>query len=130
MNFSLQNPPKPAASPAPTRDLPQVDRPGLPQRRRGLARRAPLMAGVVIAGTAGLMLVAGGNSMFGKSISGYFTSRKTEVLRYPVQRMPLSITVVSRGNLESAKSLDVQSEVEGTPQIIELLPEGTEVKKG
>jgi HlyD family secretion protein len=37
--------------------------------------------------------------------------------------------VTERGQLESSKSLDVFSKVEGTPQIIQIIPEGTYVKK-
>jgi len=47
-----------------------------------------------------------------------------------VTRTKLPVVVKERGNLESAKNLDVQNEVEGMTTIIFILPEGTRVKKG
>jgi RNA polymerase sigma factor (sigma-70 family) len=49
---------------------------------------------------------------------------------FEVTRGKLQVTVVERGNVESADSLDVFCLVEGGTSIISILPEGTPVKKG
>ena len=42
----------------------------------------------------------------------------------------LDVTFVGRGTLESARNQDAYSNVEGTTSIVQILPEGTRVKKG
>lgn len=47
-----------------------------------------------------------------------------------VQRGPLRITVVERGNLESSNSVSLNSAIEGSATILYLIDEGTEVQPG
>ena len=47
-----------------------------------------------------------------------------------MRRGSLRITVVERGNLESANSVSLKSEVEGRPTILWLIEEGTMVQPG
>jgi RND family efflux transporter MFP subunit len=127
MNFSLQQSPGPgpAAAPAPTRDLPALQRPS----RRGPGRgKAPLIAGALVLGTVGVVLTSVPG--LGKSVSGLFASSASDIIPYRAVRQKLAVTVKERGNLESAKNEDVANEVEGQTTIIRILPEGTRVKKG
>jgi len=48
----------------------------------------------------------------------------------PVQRGPLSISVIERGNLKAADAVSLKSEIEGQTTILKLLPEGTFVQEG
>jgi HlyD family secretion protein len=47
-----------------------------------------------------------------------------------VQRGPLRISVIERGNLKAADSISLKSEIEGTTTILKLVPEGTQVEEG
>ncbi len=47
-----------------------------------------------------------------------------------VQRGPLRISVIERGNLKAADSLVLKSEIEGNTTILKLVPEGTLVEAG
>jgi len=47
-----------------------------------------------------------------------------------VQRGPLRISVVERGNLEAADSISLKSEIEGTTTILWLIEEGVHVEEG
>src|SRR5262245_27947147 len=47
-----------------------------------------------------------------------------------VQRGPLKISVIERGNLKAADSVSLKSEIEGTTTILKLVPEGTLVQEG
>ena len=47
-----------------------------------------------------------------------------------VRRGPLSVRVVEKGNLESADSVVLKNEIEGTTTILSLIPEGTQVRAG
>jgi len=54
-----------------------------------------------------------------------------ELLTAVVKRGSLPITVLARGELESAKSEDVHCEVEGSQiRVVRIMPEGTSVTKG
>jgi HlyD family secretion protein len=53
-----------------------------------------------------------------------------EIEGQAVQRGPLRVTVVQRGNLSAKNSIKVTSELEGNVQILSLIEEGTTVKKG
>jgi len=53
----------------------------------------------------------------------------------PVRRGDLTVTVTKGGTLQATESLDIKSEVDGSHQILELIPEGTiiteeDVEKG
>jgi len=65
-----------------------------------------------------------------KAVAGLFKNQASQLIKYKVSRGKLPVTIVERGNLESAKNTDVQNEVEGQTTIISILPEGKEVKKG
>src|SRR5262245_6186921 len=47
-----------------------------------------------------------------------------------VRPIDLRLTALETGTLESASSVNVLSEVEGTPAILSLVPQGTAVQKG
>src|SRR5262245_10712842 len=47
-----------------------------------------------------------------------------------VQRGPLKISVIERGNLKAADSISLKSEIEGSSTILKLIPEGTLVQEG
>jgi HlyD family secretion protein len=47
-----------------------------------------------------------------------------------VQRGPLRISVIERGNLKAADSVSLKSEIEGSTTILKLIPEGTLVQEG
>jgi HlyD family secretion protein len=49
---------------------------------------------------------------------------------YTVERRDFSVTLLEKGELRAAKSVDIRCEVEGRSTIIWLIEEGTEVKKG
>jgi HlyD family secretion protein len=56
--------------------------------------------------------------------------RGEDVLTATSRRGDLVLTVVDRGELESAQSVQVMCEVEGGGKIVTIVPEGTRVKKG
>jgi HlyD family secretion protein len=58
------------------------------------------------------------------------STAEVEVEGQAVQRGPLRITVVQRGNLSAKNSVKVTNELEGNVQILSLVEEGKEVKKG
>src|SRR4051794_18966519 len=115
MNFSLQSPPPAVTPPAPTRDLPQLDRPtGGASRKRGGGKIRWLIA-IVALGAAGVMVAGSG---LGKQVKDLFAKTDNSLVKYTVSKASIPVTVVERGQLESAKNQDVASDVEGTPQII------------
>ncbi|MEO6809962.1 MAG: HlyD family efflux transporter periplasmic adaptor subunit [Isosphaeraceae bacterium] len=89
-----------------------------------------MVVGVVGLGTA--LIVAGSVSGVGASLSlgRFFGPTATEVVPFKVARGKLARTVKERGNLESAKNLDVINEVEGQTAILKIVSEGAKVKKG
>jgi HlyD family secretion protein len=56
--------------------------------------------------------------------------KAADVLTAPATRGDLPITVVERGELESAKSVQVVCEVEGGGKLATIVADGTPVKKG
>lgn len=83
-------------------------------------------------GLGAALIVAGSVSGVGASLSlgRFFGPTATEVVPFKVARGKLAKTVKERGNLESAKNLDVINEVEGQTAILKIVPEGSKVKKG
>ena len=62
---------------------------------------------------------------------GWFEgSASAEVQGAPVRRGPLRISVLEKGNLESARSVELKSEIEGQVTILYLIEEGTVVEPG
>ncbi len=49
---------------------------------------------------------------------------------FVVERRDFPVTLLQKGELKAAQSVDIRCEVEGRSTIIWLIPEGTEVKKG
>jgi len=84
----------------------------------------PLVAGVVAVGliAAVFFLIRGVTASGAASVDGE--------LLYDVVRDDLKITVVESGSLESEKTVDLKSELEGRVQILRLVEEGTFAKKG
>lgn len=97
-------------------------------RRRTSSRKIPLLIGVAVLSTVGV--VAASSPDVRKGISGFFGSPNDNLIPYVVRKQKLVITVTERGNLESAKNTDVTNEVEGQTTIIFIKPEGTPVEKG
>jgi HlyD family secretion protein len=76
-------------------------------------------------------MAASSNTLgIGKTVKGFFAKSDDGIIAYKSTKTKIAVTVVERGQLESAKSQDVFSQVEGNPQIIQLTPEGTLVNKG
>ncbi len=100
--------------------------PTSPRRKGGKLRLLLLLAGICVAGA---MAVSSSGLGLGKSVKGLFAAADTGVIYYPASKTTIAVVVTERGVLESSKSLDVFSKVEGTPQIIFIIPEGTYVKK-
>ncbi|MCC7012014.1 MAG: efflux RND transporter periplasmic adaptor subunit [Planctomycetes bacterium] len=72
-------------------------------------------------------------------VGGWYVTQKTDLLRAEkavsiegamVQRGPLRISVVERGNLKAADAVSLKSEIEGNASILFLVPEGTTVNEG
>jgi HlyD family secretion protein len=57
-------------------------------------------------------------------------ARAGDLITFQARPGSLAVTVAGRGSLESAANHDVYSLVEGTTTILQILPEGTRVKKG
>lgn len=83
--------------------------------------------GLILLGAAAV--VAASVPQVQKKFIELFPIARADVLKFKVVRTTIPVTVVERGNLESAKNQDVISEVEGQTQIIKILPEGSPVKK-
>lgn len=63
--------------------------------------------------------------------SGWFRAESAAAVRgATVQRGPLRISVVERGNLKPADSISLKSEIEGQTTILKLIAEGTIVQEG
>ncbi len=97
--------------------------PGLPAASKGrpwtgrAVRLLLVVAAVAGVGWAGLSWV-----LTGRQAADIITATAT--------KGDLVITVVERGELESAKSIQVVCEVEGGGKLATIVPEGTRVKKG
>ena len=97
-------------------------RPCLRKSRRSGIQLLPLVFVAVLAGAAVLWGVARAGWIGSDDVTG--------VQGAPVQRGPLKITVVERGNLKAADSVSLKSEIEGMTTILFLIPEGTIVEEG
>ncbi|HOQ04951.1 MAG TPA: efflux RND transporter periplasmic adaptor subunit [Anaerohalosphaeraceae bacterium] len=81
--------------------------------------------GILIAALVFLFLLAGGVYLF--------ASRKesTQTMAvFPVQRGPLTISVLQSGTIKAKDQIIIKNEVEGRTSIIYLIEEGTRVKAG
>ena len=78
-----------------------------------------------------VVVVLGGVLWGGFRDGGWFREVETgAVLGAEVQRGPMRVTVVQRGNLSAKNSAKVISELEGRNQILWLIEEGTQVEPG
>ncbi|MDP6941013.1 MAG: HlyD family efflux transporter periplasmic adaptor subunit [Planctomycetota bacterium] len=78
-----------------------------------------------------LLVVAAGGLWSGLREGGWMNATTVaQVEGQEVQRGPLRITVVQRGNLSAKNSLKVINELEGNVQILSLVEEGKQVKEG
>ncbi len=70
--------------------------------------------------------------LLGNNLGWFSGSNKNESTAYgaEVKRGPLLISVLQRGTMSSKNSVKVKSELEGESQVLYLIPEGTDVKKG
>ena len=85
---------------------------------------------LVLAALAVVAAVAWGAGPGGWFESWFGGGDSAAIAGAPVRRGPLSIRVVESGNLKSAKSVDLVSELERQTTILYLIEEGTEVKAG
>ena len=90
-------------------------------RRRGGALKVVVLL-LVLGG-----LVAGGYAYWSNRAQA---TKKVNVIFATVEKGTFVHEVNGKGSAESAKNVDVASQVEGTATIITLVPEGTDVKKG
>jgi HlyD family secretion protein len=82
----------------------------------------PLLAAVVLVGAV---------AWIGLASSGWLASDAGPAVGgASVQRGPLRISVIERGNLKAADSVSLKSEIEGSTTILYLVPEGTIVEPG
>ncbi len=78
-----------------------------------------------------ILAVVAGGLWSGLREGGWMNAEvAAEVEGQAVQRGPLRITVVQRGNLSAKNSVKVTNELEGNLQILSLVEEGKEVKEG
>ncbi len=90
-------------------------------RRRGGALKVVVLL-LVLGG-----LAAGGYAYWSNRAQ---TTKKVNVIFATVEKGTFVHEVNGKGSAESAKNVDVASQVEGSATIITLVPEGTDVKKG
>ncbi len=80
---------------------------------------------ILLTGLAVLLLLAGGL---------YFLTSRSEASQamavFPVQRGPLTISVLQSGTIKAKDQIIIKNEVEGRTSIIYLIEEGTRVKAG
>ena len=78
-----------------------------------------------------LVAVAGVLAWLGFRPGGWFVGAPEVALRgAEVRRGPLRISVLEKGNLKAADSVNLKSEIEGQSTILWLIPEGTYVEEG
>ncbi|MCY3000334.1 MAG: HlyD family efflux transporter periplasmic adaptor subunit [Planctomycetota bacterium] len=73
----------------------------------------------------------GGGLWFVGNKAGWFAKEQTaKVEGALVQRGPLRISVIERGNLRAADAVSIKNEIEGNSTILWIIAEGTVVKEG
>jgi RND family efflux transporter MFP subunit len=104
----------------------------MPPRRLPTSNRPKRRLGSFFGPTA-VVLIAGAGVVGAAAWLGFdWTGGKkaNDILSAKAVRGELVVTVTERGELESAKSIEVACEVEGGGKIATIVPEGTRVKKG
>ncbi|MSR63831.1 MAG: HlyD family efflux transporter periplasmic adaptor subunit [Planctomycetes bacterium] len=78
-----------------------------------------------------IVTLLGGGLWYLLEKRGWLAADETQSVRgAAVQRGPLRISVIERGNLKAADSISLKSEIEGSTTILKLVPEGTQVQEG
>ncbi len=95
-------------------------RPASPRRRGGAAKIVVVL--LVLGG-----LIGGGYAWRANRAK---TTKKVNVIYAVAERGTFVHEVNGKGSVESAKNVDVASQVEGSATVIYLIPEGQDVKKG
>lgn len=80
-------------------------------------------AGILLLGSAGIVAY---QRYFARSSTDAFAN----VLTTEVKRTDLLITVTEDGNVESSKNLEIKCEVPGPITILNIVPDGSQVKEG
>lgn len=92
------------------------------KNRQAGIKALPLAIGVALAGGLGWWALSRSSSSAAEESS--------KVRGAPVQKGPLRISVIERGNLRAADAVSIKSEIEGNSTILWIIPEGTVVKEG
>ena len=92
------------------------------KNRQAGIKALPLAIGVAIVGGLGWWALSRSGSSAAEEAS--------KVRGAPVQKGPLRISVIERGNLKAADAVSIKSEIEGNSTILWIIPEGTVVKEG
>lgn len=92
------------------------------KNRQAGIKALPLAIAVAVAGGLGWWALSRSNSSAAEEAS--------KVRGAPVQKGPLRISVIERGNLKAADAVSIKSEIEGNSTILWIIPEGTVVKEG
>ncbi|MEO0513699.1 MAG: efflux RND transporter periplasmic adaptor subunit [Planctomycetota bacterium] len=95
--------------------------------RAGAARVGWLIGLSAVIGLAVLGVVAMGGAGENEPSD---TNRAGEIEWYRVQPRSFELTVTESGDLDAAERLEIKSKVEGRPEIITLVEEGSQVKAG
>lgn len=96
-------------------------------QRRGAARTGWLVGIAAVVGLVVLVSVSLGGSDADEAGS---LNRNGEIDWYRVQPRSFELTVTESGDLDAAERLEIKSKVEGRPEIITLVEEGSQVKAG
>ena len=97
------------------------------KRPQTLAKLPKYLLALLVTGTVV------GASYYGSQGMNAAANRKDRPLAVPVRKAELRVVVTERGNLESVETIDGICEVQsptGQVKIIQLVPEGSKVKKG
>jgi RND family efflux transporter MFP subunit len=123
MSTTIQpaNPPL-APTPARSSHRPASSNKALPPKKHRLFGRS------IWLGLGGVLALAA----IGLGVRLFFWSEDTTAVEITavVKRSNLPIIVTEKGDIESAKTVDARSEVEGSVKIVSIVAEGTNVKKG
>ena len=96
-----------------------------------MCRPIPSRGGGVLKVIVILLLVIGiGAGIWGWRVKSGSSSKKVNLIYATAERGVFVHEVNGKGSAESAKNVDVASQVEGQATVIYLIPEGTDVKKG
>jgi len=92
------------------------------KNRQAGIKALPLSIGVALVGGLGWWALSRSSSNAAEEAS--------KVRGVSVQKGPLRISVIERGNLKAADAVSIKSEIEGNSTILWIIPEGTVVAEG